>query len=117
MEMATGSIGADPESGLLMIPPNDAEVSIGVALWDDAEVVYQSFVKDSLLDGWEQRIFEGVVAGRSEKQQLLPVVVQLVPRPDNDYNPMAISVAAPPSVGGTDHERHMGYMYDRNLSK
>ncbi|MFI0504229.1 hypothetical protein ACH3WN_15485 [Streptomyces albogriseolus] len=115
MEMTTGSVGEDPESRLLVIPPNDAEFSIGVALWGDAEVVYQSFVKDNLLDGWEQCIVEGVVAGRSEKQQLLPVVVQLVPRPDNDYNPQAISVAAPPSMGGTDHERHMGYMYERNL--
>ncbi|MFF7728813.1 hypothetical protein [Streptomyces sp. NPDC008001] len=45
----------------------------------------------------------------------MPLKLQLVPRPDNDYNPKAVSVAAPPQHPGTDHERHVGYMYDRNL--
>ncbi|MFI2641959.1 hypothetical protein [Streptomyces sp. NPDC018610] len=115
MGMVTGSIGEDPESGLLLVPPAEAKFSVGVALWDDADDVYRSFVRQSLPDGWEDSVLEDAVAGRSERQTLLPVVVQLVPRPDNDYNPKAISVAAPPSQGGSDHERHMGYMYERNL--
>lgn len=41
--------------------------------------------------------------------------VQIALRPDNTYNPNAISVAAPPEHAGTDIERHLGYMYDRNL--
>lgn len=112
---ATDSMSEDPESGLLMVPAAEAQFSVGVALWDDADDVYRSFVRHSLRDGWEKSLLRATVAGRFEKQTFLPAVVQLVPRPDNEYNPKAISVSAPPSLGGTDHERHMGCLYERNL--
>lgn len=115
MNAMPGSMAEDPDSGMLLIPANDPEFSHGVALWDDADATYRSFIRHSLSEGWERKIFTAAIAGRSEKQQVVPVLVQFVPRPDNDYNPKAISVAAPPLLGGTDHERHMGYMYDRNL--
>ncbi|MGW2841146.1 hypothetical protein ACWCWD_25540 [Streptomyces sp. NPDC001493] len=109
------SIGMDPDSGLLLVPAGDVEFSIGVGLWDDAVDTYRTFVERSLVGGWEKSVVRASVAGRSAKQDLAPLPVQLVPRPDNEYNPKAISVAAPPFLGGTDHERHLGYMYDRNL--
>lgn len=110
-----GSIAEDPESGMLMISANAPEFSVGVALRAEGADTYRAFVRGTLSEGWEKGIFMAAVAGRSEKQPVLPVAVQLVPRPDNEYNPNAISAAAPPSLGGTDHERHLGYMYDRNL--
>ncbi|WP_328885055.1 hypothetical protein [Streptomyces sp. NBC_00316] len=115
MNAMPGSMAEDPDSGMLLIPANDPEFSHGVALRDDADAAYRSFIRHSLSAGWEKNIFRAAMAGRSEKQTVVPVLVQFVPRPDNDYNPKAISVAAPPPLGGTDHERHMGYMYDRNL--
>ncbi|MFF4758307.1 hypothetical protein [Streptomyces sp. NPDC001292] len=115
MDGMAGSMDEDPESGLLLVPAHEAKFSVGVALWDDTVDVYRSFVRRSLADGWEKSVFRAAVKGRCEKQAVLPVVVQLVPRPDNEYNPKAISVAAPPGMGGTAHERHMGYMYERNL--
>ncbi|MFE6282985.1 hypothetical protein [Streptomyces sp. NPDC057877] len=108
-------IAEDPRSGMLLIPAHDPEYSHGVGLWDDARDVYRAFVRGSAVEGWEKGVLRAKVAGRSRKQMVLPVVVQLVPRPDNDHNPGAISVAAPVSMGGTDHERHMGYMYERQL--
>ncbi|MBC7273156.1 MAG: hypothetical protein H5T76_31415 [Streptomyces sp.] len=115
MDAVPGVIAEDPLSGMLLIPAAEPQFSHGVALWDDARAMYEAFVRDSLTEGWEKRVFRAAVAGRGRKQAVVPVVVQLVPRPDNDYNPRVISVAAPVSMGGTDHERHMGYMYDRNL--
>ncbi|MFJ4619738.1 hypothetical protein [Streptomyces sp. NPDC088812] len=100
---------------MVLIPAAEAKFSIGVALWDDADAAYRSFLRGRLTEGWEKDVFRASVAGRGHRQTLLPVLVQLVPRPDNDYNPAAISVAAPPTLGGTDHERHMGYLYERNL--
>lgn len=44
-----------------------------------------------------------------------PVEIRLVHRPDNDYNPNAISVAMPGSFGGTIDERHLGYIYEEDL--
>ncbi|MFF7359270.1 hypothetical protein [Streptomyces sp. NPDC008125] len=114
-DVVAESTVTDPDSGLLLVPAGEVEFSLGTGLWDDAADTYRTFVQRSLVGGWEKSVVRAAVAGRSEKQDLAPVLVQLVPRPDNEYNPKAISVAAPPSLGGTDQERHLGYMYDRNL--
>ncbi|WP_146766139.1 hypothetical protein [Micromonospora saelicesensis] len=50
--------------------------------------------------------------GRAARDEWIDVVVALVPRPDNDYNPQAISVAQPITYGGSHRDRHMGFMYD-----
>lgn len=107
------SITLDEESGLTLIPPSkDARFAVGVSVWDGpAEAAFRAFVRREAASGGLQRI--GRVPGGPEA--VMRVKVQLVPRPDNDYNPKAVSVAAPPAYGGTDHERHFGYMYDRNL--
>lgn len=44
-----------------------------------------------------------------------PVELHLVHRPDNEYDPNAISVAIPGSFGGTLDERHLGYIYGEDL--
>lgn len=114
-DVVAAPTGVDPDSGLLLVPAGDAGFSVGVALWDDAAATWRTFVQRSLVGAWEQSVVRAAVARGSAKRTLVPVLVQLVPRPDNEYNPKAISVAAPPFLGGTDRERHLGYMYDRNL--
>ncbi|SIR97079.1 hypothetical protein SAMN05444858_13228 [Micromonospora avicenniae] len=50
--------------------------------------------------------------GMASRNEWIDVVVALVPRPDNDYNPQAISVAQPITYGGSYRDRHMGFVYD-----
>ncbi|MFD8594378.1 hypothetical protein ACFV1L_05205 [Kitasatospora sp. NPDC059646] len=81
-----------------------------MGLWREEKprAAFRSFVQDRLALRQPGR-------GRRDGGELLPVVVQLVPRPDHAHNPDAVGVAAPPEHGGTDHERHMAYLYDRHL--
>ncbi|MFD5566106.1 hypothetical protein [Kitasatospora griseola] len=115
-DATAGSIKSDPEARITMIPAADPAFAIGVGLWRESKPreTFRSFAQDQL----SQRRNSGPAGtgrGRKDDSNVLPVVVQLVPRPDNTYNPDAISIAAPPAHGGTDHERHMAYMYDRHL--
>ncbi|MGW3683359.1 hypothetical protein [Streptomyces prasinus] len=116
MDATPQSITVDPVSGMLMIPAGKPKFALGVGLWDDTLKPFNAFVQRELLDAERQKR-KGLppAPGTLDSEGRLHVMVQLVPRPDNDYNPHAISVAAPPSHGGTDIERHLGYMYDRNL--
>ena len=113
MGTAPDSITFDQASGLALIPPNKQhEFAVGVSVWGGpAEDAFHSFVRHQVASGGLDRM--GGSRGRGIT--VLPVHVQLVPRPDNEYNPNAISVAAPPTHGGAAHERHLGYLYDRNL--
>ncbi|MEV6406146.1 hypothetical protein AB0M58_24815 [Streptomyces bobili] len=117
MDETPQSITVDPASGMLMIPAGKAKFALGVGLWDDTVKPFNAFIQRELLDTARHKRKEGLTraSGSLASARQLHVIVQLVPRPDNDYNPHAISVAAPPSHGGTDIERHLGYMYDRNL--
>ncbi|TNC52287.1 hypothetical protein [Mumia zhuanghuii] len=45
------------------------------------------------------------------------IEIRLVPRPDNDYNPLAVGVAMPPFEELTLEESHLGYLLDRFLDK
>ncbi|MFI6034469.1 hypothetical protein ACIBBD_09935 [Streptomyces sp. NPDC051315] len=113
-------ITRDPASGMLMIPAGKAKFAVGVGLWDDTLAPFSAFVQRELSEAEAQaeagrRTGRLTPPGPSGGGRRLHVTVQLVPRPDNAYNPHAISVAAPPAHGGTDIERHLGYMYDRNL--
>ncbi|MFE5868866.1 hypothetical protein ACFQ6V_09450 [Streptomyces roseifaciens] len=114
MDKTSDLIALDPESELVLIPPSKQhKFALSVSLWDGApQDAFHAFVQHQVSSGGLARICR--MPGRGDT--VLPVTVQLVPRPDNDYNPKAISVAAPPECGGTDHERHLGYMYDRNLT-
>ncbi|MGW0564953.1 hypothetical protein ACWDZ4_31240 [Streptomyces sp. NPDC003016] len=117
MDGTPQSIAVDPASGMLMIPAGKAKFALGVGLWDDTLEPFNAFVQRELSDaGRQKRKGSPTPApGSLEGERRLHVTVQLVPRPDNDYNPHAISVAAPPAHGGTYIDRHLGYMYDRNL--
>ncbi|MFD3698052.1 hypothetical protein ACFWUZ_18190 [Streptomyces sp. NPDC058646] len=112
MGTAQDSIAPDQESGLTLIPPSKRHAfALGVSVRGGAaEKAFHAFVQHEVASGGLAR-----GGGTPGQDAVLPVKVQLVPRPDNDYNPNAVSVAAPPEHGGTDHERHLGYMYDRNL--
>ncbi|MEU7728279.1 hypothetical protein AB0B78_24030 [Streptomyces sp. NPDC040724] len=112
MGTAPDSIAPDQESGLILIPPSKhREFALGVSVWGGpSENAFHAFVQHEVASGGLERM-----SSTLGRDTVLPVKVQLVPRPDNDYNPKAISVAAPPEHGGTNRERHLGYMYDRNL--
>ncbi|WP_265442790.1 hypothetical protein [Flexivirga meconopsidis] len=48
---------------------------------------------------------------------LISLRMSLIHRPDNDYNPNAISVSMPADIGQTPEDRHLGYLYDHHLRK
>ncbi|MFF5278633.1 hypothetical protein [Streptomyces sp. NPDC000133] len=109
-----GSLALDPRTGNLVIPAGESKFALGVGLWDDTVDTYQRFVQHELSAAEKH----GTVSTRGSRpgdETVLRVKVQIALRPDNTYNPNAISVAAPPEHAGTDIERHLGYIYDRNL--
>ncbi|MEU7673572.1 hypothetical protein AB0C42_01990 [Micromonospora taraxaci] len=102
----------EPTTGMVVIPPGNARYSTGIAVFDDSVEALRRFVLDSLTR--VDRIVEA--HNRHDEIELrLPVVLGLVPRPDNTYNPKAISAVAPPRSGGSVIDRHMGFLYDSTL--
>ncbi|MEU8621640.1 hypothetical protein [Streptomyces sp. NPDC048623] len=100
-----------PDLGLVVIPPGDPKVSVSFAVFDDSVAALRAFVLPRL-----RRPGAVVRAPRGARSTaLVPVVVGLTPRPDNTYNPRAVSVTAPPGDGGSAYERHLGYAYDSFL--
>ncbi|MFC8277739.1 hypothetical protein ACFUJR_35440 [Streptomyces sp. NPDC057271] len=100
-----------PDRKMVVIPPGDPRTSTAIAVFDDSVTALRTFVLAHL-----KRREARVPAPRGVGcDVLIPVVVSLVPRPDNTYNSRAISVAAPEARGGSAVERHMGYLYDRFL--
>lgn len=64
------------------------------------------------------RLFkERTVGRRIGHRERIPVELALIHRPDNDYNPYAISIAAPAHYGGDRDSRFFGYFYDHQLQK
>ncbi|SCL72454.1 hypothetical protein GA0070606_6117 [Micromonospora citrea] len=97
---------------MVVIPPGRTRYSTGIAVFDDSVAALRRFVTDSLARA------EGFVEARNRHDEIelrLPVVLGLMPRPDNTYNPKAISAVAPPSSGGSVIDRHMGFLYDSTL--
>lgn len=54
-------------------------------------------------------------AGANTKSRF--VEVRLIPRPDNEYNDRAISIATPPSFGGNFDDRYLGFLLDDVLDE
>ncbi|WP_335932756.1 hypothetical protein [Streptomyces sp. PTD5-9] len=106
-----GRIQYLPDEELTVIPPGAPGTSTGFAVFDDSVGALRAFVLGRL-----GRRGAVVPAPRAAKcDALIPVVVGLVPRPDNSHNPRAVSVTAPPRQGGSVLDRHMGYLYDSSL--
>ncbi|WP_284117698.1 hypothetical protein [Streptomyces fragilis] len=97
--------------GLLMIPGDPAkDYSPGFAVFDDSVPALRAFILDRLR---KENIRPA--APRAKSGAVIPVRVGLIPRPDNDYDTSAVSVAAPPCDGGSILDRHMGYLYSSAL--
>ncbi|MER6349141.1 hypothetical protein ACWC10_25835 [Streptomyces sp. NPDC001595] len=100
-----------PDAGMLMIPGDPAtDFAPAFAVFDDCVPTLRAFVlshmrKDSVRPAPPQAKYDAVI----------PVRVNLVPRPDNDYDSRAVSVATPPGHGGSVLDRHMGYLYSSAL--
>ncbi|MEU7135745.1 hypothetical protein [Streptomyces sp. NPDC046261] len=96
---------------LLMIPGDPSkDFAPAFAVFDDSVPALRAFVLDRLR---KEDVRPAPPKARCEA--VIPVRVSLVPRPDNDYDTRAISVAAPPGHGGSVLDRHMGYLYSSAL--
>ncbi|MFY1577425.1 hypothetical protein ACN26Z_21255 [Verrucosispora sp. WMMD703] len=83
-----------------------------MAVFDDSVAALRRFVLDSLTRA--DRIVEA--RNRHDEVELrLPVLLGLVPRPDNAYNPKAIGVVEPSSSSGSVIDRHLGFLYNSTL--
>ncbi|WP_460493316.1 hypothetical protein [Dactylosporangium cerinum] len=94
---------------MVMIPPGHSRSPLAFSTWDDALDTMRQFVLGRLAD--ETQPVE-VLDENGRMQRRLPVILNLVPRPDNAYNPKAISVAIAPVAGSSHFSRHLGYLYD-----
>lgn len=89
----------------LLPPVGKAGSLVEVSSWHDAEDALNTFCRHAL-------------AGASKrKQRPVAAQVELIHRPDNDYNPSAVSVAMPSFFGGDQAARHMGYLGDYYLRR
>lgn len=90
--------------------------------WDGAAVTLPPTVPssdDERRDGFVSETAAATAlasaSGRSSKLGA-QVNVSLVPRPDNDYNEWAVSIAVPPD-GRSVQDRHLGFLYDDYLGR
>ncbi|MEU4560673.1 hypothetical protein AB0F72_20030 [Actinoplanes sp. NPDC023936] len=91
----------DPGTTQWMLPRG--RTAIPCVGWHDSKDRFDEFAELEMLRRGIDTIEDGI-----------DVVVALVPRPDNDYNPLAISVAQPATYGLSHVDRHIGYVRDRD---
>src|SRR3954447_7904435 len=101
----------DAGAQLTVLPPGDAERGFGFAVWDDAAPAFRRFALAYMRD--RNRILSAPADARCAA--IVPVLLALVPRPDNSYDSRAIAVTAPRSHGGEVFDRHLGYLYSKWL--
>lgn len=90
-------------SGSVVLPPVGEVWAIST--WgDDANGTIERFVRQS----FGRPLSDG---------EHIQVELALIHRPDNEYNPNAISVAMPVRFGGDRDSRHLGYLFDYQLRK
>ncbi|MFE1287317.1 hypothetical protein [Streptomyces sp. NPDC058751] len=95
-----------PDAGLLMIPGDPAkDFATGFAVFDDSVPALRALVLDRLRKEHVRPAPPG-----AKCDAVIPVRAGLVPRPDNDHDTRAVSVAASPHHGGSVLDRHMGYL-------
>ncbi|MFJ4584650.1 hypothetical protein [Streptomyces echinatus] len=100
-----------PDVGLLMIPGDPArDFAPGFAVFDDCVATLRSY-----LLGLLRKEAVRPAPAKAKCDAVIPVRLSLVPRPDNDYDTRAVSVAAPPGHGGSVLDRHLGYLYSSAL--
>lgn len=88
--------------------------------WDGVRVslpadASRKWRRDGFVEDYEQGedLFRRHRRGSSD---LARVPVRLIPRPDNDYNCWAVSIAAPPTGTARVEDRHLGFLYDSFLT-
>jgi hypothetical protein len=87
---------------IILPPTGDPQSGVAFSTWDDAEPALRRFCRAAR-------------KGRARGRDWVATEVALVHRPDNSYNPRAVSVAAPAAFGGDVHARHLGYLFDHYL--
>lgn len=96
----------------LALPAGDPAKPYQVRVYADGLAGLRTFVLGHLANGPVRTKPQG-----RRCDAWVPVHVALVRRPDNDYNPDAISIAAPSDHGGSVLDRHLGYMAEWVLEK
>ncbi len=86
------------------LPPvgDSTDDGLSFTTWDDAYLRFARYAADTFNAGPE-----------GQTLTLAPIV--LIPRPDNEHDPHAVSIARPRSTGGDIDDRHMGFLYRRLL--
>jgi hypothetical protein len=107
-----GPIAYDPTHEMVLVPPVQSPHPANFGVWDNSLAAMRRFVLDTLA---RVEQFTDVVDVDNRVETRVPVIVNLVPRPDNTHTREAISVARPPGDGGSVIERHMGYLYNHTL--
>ncbi|UOY03691.1 hypothetical protein [Blastococcus sp. PRF04-17] len=103
----------DAEAQLTVLPPGDLQRGFGFAVWRDAAPAFRRFILAHTHD------LNRIIPAPEEADcaALIPALLALVPRPDNDYDSRAIAVTAPPSHEGDVLDRHLGYLYGKWLHR
>ena len=101
----------EPDAQLLVLPPGDLKHGFGFAGWQDTVPAFRRFILTHTRD--DSRIITAPKA--ADCAAIIPVLLTLTPRPDNDYDSRAIAVTAPPNHGGSVLDRHLGYLYEKWL--
>jgi hypothetical protein len=96
----------------LALPAGDPAKPYQVRVYADGLAGLRTFVLGHLANGPVRTKPQG-----RRCDAWVPVHVALVRRPDKDYNPDAISIAAPSDHGGSVLDRHLGYMAEWVLEK
>ncbi len=97
------AIGWDGHTVTLPPVGDSTDDGLSFTTWDDAYLRFARYAADTFN------------AGPPEGQTLIPASVVLIPpRPDNEHDPHAVSIARPRSTGVDD--RHMGFLYRRLVS-
>jgi hypothetical protein len=83
---------------------DSAADGVSFTSFDDAELRLAKFAVS---------MFDSAPKGQTR----ISVPVVLIPRPDNEYDQDAVSVAAPRSMGGDKDARHLGFLYRRFIDR
>ncbi|WP_164700290.1 DUF3320 domain-containing protein [Modestobacter sp. KNN46-3] len=104
--------GPHSDHGLTLLPGLPGSRGISFPSWSKMEERLRQFVRAVCLD-------QPTIQRATPEMGcdfFITVEVALVPEPDNSHDSRAVSVAAPPTHGGSVAERHMGYLYEEYLS-
>ena len=102
------------------VPERRPSLSEYTLVWDGASITFPAASgrgsdRDAFVQDYDQldELYGKHRGGRGAAR----IPVRLIPRPDNDYNQLAVSIAAPPRPGASIEDRHLGFVFDSYLAQ